>query len=263
VRTFDTLNTDAGSNKVEGWFDNYRPLCVHELRSKAKEIAHKLALFHTFHPDCSNEVTLWNQLFSWYDEAKINISKKMKENDNDADFKKSQVLLESFNVEKEIILQQKIIPKNAKSCLCHGDLQAFNIMVNDEIKSIEFIDFDYSGINYLAFDIANHFNEYEGGNDNAMPNYKLFPTTCERKMFIKSYLDSYEELTGNILDDKMNVNNLLYETDAFIPVNHLYWSLWAINQALNEGCDAFNYLLYAENRLKRYKECKNKNNVFM
>lgn len=33
------------------------------------------------------------------------------------------------------------------------------LFVSDEVR---FIDFEYGGINYQAFDIANHFNEYAG-----------------------------------------------------------------------------------------------------
>ena len=37
-----------------------------------------------------------------------------------------------------------------------------------------------------------------------------------------------------------------------IMVNHLYWGLWAVNQAAEEGCDEFDYLTYAANRLNEY-----------
>lgn len=31
------------------------------------------------------------------------------------------------------------------------------------IGDVQFIDYEYSGYNYLAYDIGNHFNEFAGG----------------------------------------------------------------------------------------------------
>ena len=45
---------------------------------------------------------------------------------------------------------------------------------------------------------------------------------------------------------------LLSHVQKFIMVNHLYWGLWAVNQAAEEGCDEFDYLTYAANRLNEY-----------
>merc|ERR1719469_900721 len=49
------------------------------------------------------------------------------------------------------------------------------------------------------------------------------------------------------------LQSLLSEVDCFILVNHLYWGLWAVNQASAEGCDDFDYLLYAANRIGQYR----------
>ena len=35
-------------------------------------------------------------------------------------------------------------------------------------------------------------------------------------------------------------------------INHWYWGLWAVNQARDEGCEAFPYLTYACSRINEY-----------
>ncbi|XP_073889851.1 ethanolamine kinase 2 isoform X10 [Macaca fascicularis] len=45
---------------------------------------------------------------------------------------------------------------------CHNDLLCKNI-IYDSIKGhVRFIDYEYAGYNYQAFDIGNHFNEFAG-----------------------------------------------------------------------------------------------------
>jgi len=124
-------------------------------------------------------------------------------------------------------------------------------MTNADGK-IQMIDFEYSGYNYLAFDIANHFNEYAGGNGDAKPNYLLYPSPSKQEEFLKAYMRAYSQFGG----DELVLKELMVEVEAFALVNNLYWGLWALNQASNEGCAEFNYLLYAENRFRRYRECR-------
>lgn len=43
---------------------------------------------------------------------------------------------------------------------CHNDLLLANIIHRN--NSVTFIDYEYAGYNYQAFDIANHFAEFAG-----------------------------------------------------------------------------------------------------
>ena len=52
------------------------------------------------------------------------------------------------------------------------------------------------------------------------------------------------------------MESFLKEIRAFVLANHLYWGLWAVNQAAMEGCDGFDYLTYAENRFGEYYKGK-------
>lgn len=46
--------------------------------------------------------------------------------------------------------------------LCHNDLLLGNVLHDDDLNTVNFIDFEYAGPNYQAYDIANHFNEFVG-----------------------------------------------------------------------------------------------------
>ena len=46
--------------------------------------------------------------------------------------------------------------------LCHNDLLLGNILYDENSNVVHFIDFEYAGPNYQAYDIANHFNEISG-----------------------------------------------------------------------------------------------------
>ena len=45
---------------------------------------------------------------------------------------------------------------------CHNDLLLANILYDKDQNVIAFIDFEYAGPNYQAYDIANHFCEFSG-----------------------------------------------------------------------------------------------------
>jgi len=85
------------------------------------------------------------------------------------------------------------------------------------------IDFEYGGMNYRGFDIANHFNEMAGGTDNGTPDYSLFPSREHMRMFCTAYLEKY--------GGKTTVDQLLEEVDIFVLLDHWYWGIWAINMA--------------------------------
>ena len=118
------------------------------------------------------------------------------------------------------------------------------------------IDFEYGGVNYVSFDLANHFNEYAGGTDgSAIPNYDWFPTHERQYEFVTHYLTALS-VSGKLPPPKQDIDSLLHEIHGFILANHLYWGLWAVNQAATEGCGDFDYLLYGGNRIRQYYVAK-------
>jgi len=165
---------------------------------------------------------------------------------------------------------------------CHNDLLLANIMRNKTTGHIQLIDFEYGGSNYAAFDMANHFNEYAGGTtteENGVPDYTRFPDSERQTKFCVEYVkmtkrlesmksdittddraaDSSSSENGQkemVIEEDEGIMNeaiqLLSHVQKFILVNHLYWGLWAVNQAAEEGCDEFDYLTYASNRFNEY-----------
>ena len=59
-------------------------------------------------------------------------------------------------------MKTKLKELNSPLGFCHNDLLLANILYDQEKHSIHFIDFEYAGPNYLAYDIANHFCEFAG-----------------------------------------------------------------------------------------------------
>ena len=139
-------------------------------------------------------------------------------------------------------------------------------MLNNRTKQIQFIDFEYGGVGYAAYDIANHLNEYAGGTsaeDNGVPDYSRFPTRDKQKTFCEEYVREVMRYVGENSDMECNqevesqeVNDFLDDVQKFLLVNHLYWGLWAVNQAAEEGCDGFDYVSFATNRFKQFYAMK-------
>jgi len=52
---------------------------------------------------------------------------------------------------------------------------------------IQMIDFENGSYNYLAFDIANHFNEHAGGNNDSKQDYTYYPSPSKQEEFIDTF----------------------------------------------------------------------------
>jgi len=128
------------------------------------------------------------------------------------------------------------------------------------------IDFEYGGSNYAAFDIANFFNEHAGGTEteeNGQTDYSRFPDPEQQKRFCMEYVKTTkrsESMLSGLTECEVDENedldgeatDLLKSVAKFILVNHLYWGLWAVNQAAEEGTDEFDYIRYATNRFNEF-----------
>ena len=140
-------------------------------------------------------------------------------------------------------------------------------MRHEDTNKIQLIDFEYGGTNYAAFDIANHWNEHAGGTsaeENGNTDYTRFPTAERQLSFCVEYVKTARALTTpdettttndtkNGDDDlRLEAQELLEDVKKFLLVNHLYWGLWAINQAAEEGCDGFDYINFATSRFNEF-----------
>jgi ethanolamine kinase len=72
---------------------------------------------------------------------------------------------------------------------CHNDLLSLNIIYDQKTDTLCYIDYEYCGYNYQAFDIGNHFCEYAGF-DLKIPDY---PGEAQQKRFARAYLEEYNQ----------------------------------------------------------------------
>jgi ethanolamine kinase len=271
---------------VEGYKDGMRPLQFLELSTGptaiAKGIAMNLARLHygfRILPTLSIErrqPTLWTQLFDWLDQAEAATFEEETDRQVVSNLELPRLRPELAWLQEKVV---KIIDWNSDPIVfCHNDLLAANILYNDTTEMIQLIDFEYGGINYRAFDIANHFNEYAGGPPtDVRPDYNLLPTDQQQRYFIRTYLENAAitkksmtttkvdtiQMNGSSHDaiketmksshiEEDHVDAMMKEVEIFLIVNHLYWGLWGINQASIEGCTTYNYMTYGVNRIEQY-----------
>lgn len=250
-----------GANfRIEGWLDGYSPLGVLDLqlRSNSDKVAIEMAKLHSYQvpDDCKefhdgSKPTVWNQLYSWLEKAKGVTTFK-----TEGDDARAKRLINLDSIEKELDwVKNSVVPSDASVAFCHNDALAANIMKHDERGDIRLIDFEYGGINFVGFDIANHFNEHAGGTDkkNGEPDYSLFPDEMRQKEFITAYVHARRSLgKENTLSEEDEINSVINEVKGFVLVNHLYWGLWAANQAASEGTESFDYIAFSHHRFQQY-----------
>ncbi|KAL2653862.1 hypothetical protein R1flu_021990 [Riccia fluitans] len=135
----------------------------------------------------------------------------------------------------------------------HNDLLSGNVMYNEELDKLYFIDFEYSTYNYRGYDIANHFNEYAGFEC----DYNLYPSKDVQYHFFHHYLDGFSSEKVQVTEAELE--RLYIETNVFALGSHLYWAIWAIVQARYSDID-FDYLGYF---FLRYGEFKRKKEDFL
>jgi ethanolamine kinase len=256
------------NGRLEQWLEGYRALEVHEMGQSmySQPICSRMARLHQFQlpvslsssSSSSTQPSMWSQLDSWMEQAQ-SISHYTTPGDDD----RAARLLNLPNICEEIHwLKHDVVPEKAKVAFCHNDLLAGNIMVQttttsslsetDENGMVQLIDFEYGGVNYAAFDIANHFNEFAGGTsveENGVTDYTRFPSPAQQEAFLRTYLQASSSLSSI---DPMELESLQAEVTAFVLSNHLYWGLWGVNQAAQEGTSEFDYLTYASNRFQQY-----------
>uniref|UniRef100_A0A8C5MZI9 ethanolamine kinase n=1 Tax=Leptobrachium leishanense TaxID=445787 RepID=A0A8C5MZI9_9ANUR len=137
--------------------------------------------------------------------------------------------------------------------LCHNDLLCKNIIYNEKRGNVKFIDYEYSGYNYQAYDIGNHFNEFAGVNE---VDYRLYPSRELQEQWLRWYLEAFKVYKGFSMDVSDTEVEILYvQVNKFALASHFFWGLWALIQAKYSKID-FDFLGYAIVRLDQYFKMK-------
>ncbi|XP_044871549.1 ethanolamine kinase 2 isoform X2 [Mauremys mutica] len=162
-------------------------------------------------------------------------------------------------LEQEVAwLKEYLSPLGSPIVLCHNDLLCKNIIYNETEEHVRFIDYEYAGYNYQAFDIGNHFNEFAGVNE---VDYSLYPSRDTQLQWLRHYLQAYKQLSrenqgngGGVVSDK-ELETLYVQANQFALASHFLWACWALIQDKYSTID-FNFFRYARLRFKQYFKAK-------
>jgi len=214
-------------------------------------VAQHLARFHRELEcfDSSSNQTNSKKAFLW-DKIECFLSLAPTKFDDDAKQEKFTKFLPSIaDLRKEFLwMKTKLEELNSPIGFCHNDLLLANILYDQEKHSIHFIDFEYAGPNYLAYDIANHFCEFAGV-DNV--DHTLYPDESFRRKWISIYLETYTDAAV----DNEELEQLLEHVEMFSIASHFFWGVWALIQAANSSIP-FDFLGYSISRLDEYHRRK-------
>lgn len=133
-----------------------------------------------------------------------------------------------------------------KLVFCHNDLLGNNILFETDNNKSNFIDFEYAGYNYAAFDIGNHFNEFTGTDE--FEYLRDFPDPEFRKKWIENYIKNREGNQEFEVDQK-DVEDLHYDVQVMCLASHLTWAIWALFQNENSDSEDFDYAEYSGIRI--------------
>ncbi|EUD65871.1 choline kinase [Plasmodium inui San Antonio 1] len=253
------LNTFNGG-RIEEWLYG-DPLRNDDLRNPTilTGIANVLGKFHTLSrkrhlpehwdrtPRIFKMMEKWkNQLFKYknIEKYKSDILKYIKESDKFINFMSEYS--KSENLANTIVF-------------CHNDLQENNIINTN--KCLRLIDFEYSGFNFLATDIANFF--IETSIDYSVSTYPFFAIDKKkyisyenRKLFITAYLSNYLDKSLDLPTPKL-IDQILEAVEVQALGAHLLWGFWSIIRGYQtKSYNEFDFFLYAEERFKMYDDQK-------
>ncbi|CAH3160727.1 probable ethanolamine kinase [Pocillopora verrucosa] len=154
-------------------------------------------------------------------------------------------LKEEIESLKSVLLKHK-----CPVVFCHNDMLCKNLLYNKDKDIILSIDYEYASMNFLPFDIGNHFCEYAGVDE---VDYNLYPKREHQLKWIAVYLEEAARLRGetNPKISDAEIEKLYVQANHFALAAHFYWSLWALVQAHFSAID-FDFLGYGITRFNEY-----------
>ncbi|XP_027300980.2 ethanolamine kinase 2 [Anas platyrhynchos] len=217
-------------------------------------VAQEMARVHAIHANGSlPKPILWQKLHKYLTLVKMDLSPKVPNPSVHQDVPSLETLEHELAWMKETLSQL-----GSPVVLCHNDLLCKNIIYNRTQEQVRFIDYEYTGYNYQAFDIGNHFNEFAGVKE---VDYRLYPSKDTQLQWLRSYLQAYKQLTqgeqggaGPAVSDK-ELEALYVQVNKFSLASHFLWACWGLIQDKYSTID-FNFLRYAKLRFKQYFKMK-------
>lgn len=155
------------------------------------------------------------------------------------------LLHESFDV-NDIIISH---PPSSANLLSDEKSPVIKSTSNKKDHSLAVIDFEYSGPNFPAFDLANHFSEWMADYHDPELSYYIhedkYPSRLEQLNLIKSYVEyDFQYPSSNLKNtfDKdvtqvnaadliqFEIKKLYNECILWRPAVQIYWCLWGLIQ---------------------------------
>ena len=166
-------------------------------------------------------------------------------------------------------LERECASVSSPSVTLHNDALSGNFLVpadwrpsgpDDPPPTMRLIDFEYACAGPRGFDVANHFAEHAGFEC----DWSKLPDERARARFCAAYVDAGAgdgEGTGRVVEGSSTSRDgdaaaLAREAEAFAPVAHLWWGLWAVMRAASQSDgegEGFDYAAYAERRLAAFR----------
>ena len=277
------------NGRLEGWLVGFEPLAPAEFADAAvsRACAAALARLHAFEPPPaalpgggSRDSNLWPQLRSWLDGARGARAPIAARDGAAPRLALYDALARRWAALSIDALEARVAARAPPPAVvfAHNDALAGNILVQraaapaeggapggttpgGAVERCALVDFEYGGMNYLGFDLANHLCEWIGGTERADmdPSLERFPDAAQRRAFVAAYLEAAARARARGASAaaaappaEAEIDALLGEVDEFVVVDHLFWGLWAVNQEASEGCAEHDYLHYATVRLGEF-----------
>ncbi|KAI9559009.1 hypothetical protein GHT06_015798 [Daphnia sinensis] len=161
---------------------------------------------------------------------------------------KNQSLPSKQNLIQELEwLKSHLENVNSPLVLCHNDLLLANVLYDEKSKTVHFIDFEYAGPNYRAYDIANHFNEFSVAN-----NWLSYPNENFRREWLQAYLKVFDNVEH--VEEK-KLQQVMDEIEHFRLASHFFCGTWGVYQATHSTLD-FDFVGYSVSRFNEYYRVK-------
>ncbi|NWS75945.1 EKI2 kinase, partial [Crotophaga sulcirostris] len=215
-------------------------------------VAQEMARVHAIHANGSlPKPILWQKLHKYLTLVKTDLSPKVSNPSLQQDVPSLEML------EQELVWMKETLSQlGSPVVLCHNDLLCKNIIYDRTQEHVRFIDYEYTGYNYQAFDIGNHFNEFAGVKE---VDYGLYPSKETQLQWLHSYLQAYKQLTqrdrGAMGVSEEELEALYVQVNKFSLASHFLWACWGLIQDKYSTID-FNFLRYAKLRFKQYFKMK-------
>lgn len=260
VKSFRVLQAHRCAPRLYCTFNN--GLCYEFLQGTALEpedirsmpmfrlIARQLAKYHAIHAHNGwvPQSDLWLKMGKYFALVPKHFDDPQRNARLSVEVPSSRVLREEM-----VWLQQSLSVLGSPVVLCHNDLLCKNIIYNQQAGNVKFIDYEYAGYNYQAYDIGNHFNEFAGLNE---VDYSHYPERAFQLEWLRAYLEAYNshKALGGVVTD-IEVERLYVQVNKFALASHFFWGLWALIQAKFSTID-FDFLGYAVLRFGQYFKMK-------